>query len=228
MTEIRPPHYHGHRHRLRTRFIDAMGSGMADYEVLELLLQYAIPRRDVKPIAKALIARFGNIGSILGADIQDLTKVKGVGQNTAILLKVTQKIVSLGLQQDIKDTHVLSTWQKLIEYCTLYMGYADIEQFRVIFLNTRNRIILDELQTKGSIDETAIYPREIVKRCLELKAKSIVLVHNHPSGDATPSQSDILMTEKVKNACATMEIYVHDHIIISKENIVSFKTLGLL
>lgn len=228
MTEIHPPHYHGHRHRLRTRFIDAMGSGMADYEVLELLLQYAIPRRDVKPIAKALITRFGNIGSILGADIQDLTKVKGVGQNTAILLKVTQKIVSLGLQQDIKDTHVLSTWQKLIEYCTLYMGYADIEQFRVIFLNTRNRIILDELQTKGSIDETAIYPREIVKRCLELKAKSIVLVHNHPSGDATPSQSDILMTEKVKNACATMEIYVHDHIIISKENIVSFKTLGLL
>ncbi len=228
MTDTQKPHYYGHRQRLRHRFLDAMGDGLADYEILELLLQYAIPRRDVKPIAKSLIAQFGSIRGVMGASLTSLTKIDGIGENTAVLLKVAHKAVVLASKQEIQNTHILGTWDKVIEYCTLHMAYTDTEQFRVIFLNSRNRIIVDEVQTTGSINETAIYPREVVKRALELGAVSVIMVHNHPSGDATPSQADIDMTYQVKDACATVNIKVHDHIVISKENVASFKTLGIL
>ncbi len=228
MTDTKCPCYHGHRQRLRNRFIDAMGDGLADYEILELLLQYAIPRRDVKPIAKSLLAQFGSINAVMGASLGTLTKVDGIGQNTAVLLKVAHKAVTLSYKQTLQNMPILGSWDKMIEYCTLHMAYEETEQFRIIFLNSRNRIITDEVQTKGSINETAVYPREVVKRALELGAVAIIMVHNHPSGDATPSQADIDMTYKVQNACTPMGIHIHDHIIISKENIVSFKTLGIL
>lgn len=221
-------HYHGHRNRLKQRFTQGQGDGMQDYEILELVLTYAIPRQDVKPIAKALLKEFKTIPALIGADTYKLTKIKGVGMNTAILIKAIQRMAILGAKTELTKGHILNNWDKLIEYCTLHMGHSPIEEFRVVFLNTRNRVILDEVQTRGTINETGIYPREIVRRAIEIGASSIILVHNHPSGDATPSRADIEMTKQVQDTCNVLNIRLHDHIIIGKENVVSFKSLYLL
>lgn len=226
MTEKK--HYQGHRQRLKQRFLKDLGETVPDYEILEMVLTYAISRRDVKPIAKDLIKKFGDVSSVIGADINELTKVDGVGMETATLIKLLQKTASLAAKTEMKKGHILSTWDKLIEYCTIHMAHKSVEQFRVIFLDTRNKIICDEEQTKGSINQTSIYPREVAKRALDLNATAVILVHNHPSGDPSPSQADIDMTNAVNDALAPLGIKLHDHLIIGKENIISFKTTGLL
>ena len=221
-------YYQGHRERLRQRFVKDMGASMADYELLELVLMYSIYRKDVKPIAKSLLKEFGNISAVIGVDIEELMKVKGVGKETATLIKLLQTIAGLAAKTEMRKSHILSTWDKLIEYCTIHMAHKSIEQFRVIFLDTRNRIICDEEQTKGSVNQTSIYPREVAKRALSLNATAVILVHNHPSGDPKPSQADIDMTNKVDVVLQSLDIKLHDHLIIGKEDIISFKSAGLL
>ena len=218
----------GHRQRLRERFISDLGENMPDYEVIELLLMTSIARKDVKPIAKALLTEFGTVSGIFGADIDAIMAVDGVGQSTAVMFKLVQRATSIVLKQEIMNTNILNNWDKLIEYCMVYMAHSTVEQFRVIFLTSRNRIIADEEQSRGTINETSIYPREVIKRALSLNATAVILVHNHPSGNPSPSQEDIHMTHEVMEAGATLNIKVHDHIIIGKEDIVSFKTAGLI
>ena len=218
----------GHRERLRERFLKDLGASMPDYEIIELLLMAVIARRDVKPIAKDLLKTFGTVSGIFGASADDLMKVKGIGEQTAVLFKLIQRSTAIVTKSEIMNTNILNSWDKLIEYCTVYMAHSPVEQFRVIFLNSRNRIITDEEQTRGTVNETSIYPREVIKRALDLNAVAVILVHNHPSGNPTPSQADITMTHAVVEAGLPLNIRVHDHIIIGKEDIISFKTAGLL
>jgi DNA repair protein RadC len=220
--------HHGHRDRLRQRFL-AFGPGsVADYELLELLLFSAIPRKDVKPLAKQLIASFGGLAGIMGASVPELEKVKGLSENSAALLKVVHALAQRMLKEDIAQKPILASWQKVIDYCTVAMAEEKREQFRVLFLNRKNQLIADEVQQTGTVDHAPVYPREIVKRALELGATAMVLVHNHPSGDPTPSDSDIAMTEEIIRAAAVLDVMVHDHIIISRGGHSSFKSLGLL
>ncbi len=223
-----PDHRHGHRERLRERFVKGGESSMADYELLELLLFLAIPRKDVKPLAKDLIATFGSFSDVFNAPIQALTKVKGISETTAIMLKVVQASSHKMLQDQVINKNVISSWQALLDYCTAVMGIASKEQFRVLFLNKKNHLIADEVQQEGTIDHTPVYPREVIKRALELHATAIILVHNHPSGDPTPSQADIDMTNEIIQAGKTLGIIVHDHLIISRNNYTSFRNSGLL
>lgn len=221
-------HHHGHRDRLRARFLKTGVEGVADYEVLELLLFSAIPRKDVKPLAKDLIKTFGSFSSVMSAEPHELAKVKGVSDNTAVLIKTVQASMRLMLKEQLMDRPVLSSWQALLDYLHLSMAYEKNEHFRVLFLNRRNELILDEVQQEGTVDHTPVYPREIVKRALELGATAIILVHNHPSGDPEPSTSDIQMTREIVKAAAALEVTVHDHLIIARTGYSSFKSLGLL
>lgn len=222
------PLHAGHRDRLRERFLKTGGEGMPDYELLEMLLFAAIPRRDVKPLAKLLLNTFGGLAGVMGASLTDLQKVKGLSENSAMLLKVVQALNVRVLKTEIDKKPVLASWQKLIDYCHVAMAQEMREHFRVLFLNRKNQLIADEVQQIGTVDHTPAYPREIVKRALELGATAVILVHNHPSGDPTPSDSDIAMTEEIVRAAAALDILVHDHIIISQGGHVSFKSLGLL
>jgi DNA repair protein RadC len=222
------PHHHGHRDRLRERFFRNGAEQLADYEVLELLLFGVIPRQDTKPIAKALLAKFGTFGEVLAADREQLTTVPGIKEAAATLLKAVQASVQLALQTKVRDAHVISSWNDLVDYCTARMAYEPIEQFRVIYLDRKNKLIADEAQQKGTVDHTPVYPREVVKRALELDASALVMVHNHPSGDPTPSRADIDMTRKVKDAAAAVGITLHDHLVVSRGGHVSFRTQGLL
>lgn len=221
-------HRHGHRARLRERFVKGGSSAMADYELLELLLFTAIPRKDVKPLAKTLIKTFGSFGDVLNASIDQLSSVKGVSETTAATLKVVQACSHKLLQEQVINKNVISSWQALLDYCTAVMGVAHKEQFRILFLNKKNHLIADEVQQEGTIDHTPVYPREVIKRALELHATAIILVHNHPSGDPTPSQADIDMTNAIVSAGKTLGITVHDHIIIARNDYTSFKKSGLL
>ena len=221
-------HHDGHRDRLRQRFLKSGGESVADYELLELLLFSAIPRRDVKPLAKQLISQFGGLPGVMAADAQDLQKVKGISENTAVLLKVVQALSRKMLQADVHKKPVLSAWKQLIDYCHVSMAHEKREQLRILFLNRKNQLLADEVQQVGTVDHAPVYPREIVRRALELGATAIILVHNHPSGDPSPSDSDILMTEEVIRAASALGILVHDHIIISKSGHASFKSLGIL
>lgn len=218
----------GHRDRLRQRFIKSSFTGLADYELLELLLFAAIPRRDVKPIAKQLLAKFESLAGVFGADISDLQKIKGVSLNVATQIKLVQAIHRRTLFEEIEDKPMLGSWQKLIDYCYVSMAHEKREHFRVVFLNRKNQLIGDEVQQVGTVDHAPVYPREIVRRALELGATAIILVHNHPSGDPEPSDSDIMMTQEIIRAAAALSIEVHDHIIISQSGHISFKSLGLL
>lgn len=218
----------GHRDRLRQRFIKSGPGAFEDYELLEMVLFSAIPRRDVKPLAKTLLKKFGSMNSVFGADVKDLQKVKGLSENSAVLIKSIHALVLRMLLEDVKNKPVLSSWQKLIDYCYVSMANEKREQFRVIFLNRRNQIIADEVQQVGTIDHAPVYPREIIKRALDLGASALILVHNHPSGDPEPSDSDIAMTAEIIRAGKALEVMVHDHLIISKNGHVSFKALGIL
>lgn len=217
----------GHRGRLRERFLKARGD-LADYELIELLLFAAMPRRDVKPIAKALLKRFGSFAGVLNADLKSLTEISGIGDTAAVsLLAVREAAVRL-LQDDVLNQPILSNWQSLMDYLRASMAHGKKEQFRILFLNRKNVLIADELQQEGTVDHTPVYPREVIKRALDLGASALILVHNHPSGDPTPSQADIEMTRDLQSAGEKLGIQLHDHIVVSKSGNNSFKTLGLL
>ncbi len=223
------PHYHGHRQRLRERFLATDGEGMPDYELLELLLAAAIPRQDVKPLAKALIDKFGGFAGVLTATPAALTKVPGLGEAAAVSLKVVQAAARRLARQQAREGDVLSSWDKLLDYVRIAMGHEPVEQLRLLFLDRKNRLIADEVQQRGTVDHTPLYPREVVKRALELGASALILVHNHPWGDPTPSKDDIAMTRELKAAAEHLGIVLHDHVVIGRGgDYRSFRTERLL
>ncbi len=227
-TKSEEPHYHGHRDRLRARFLENGPEALQDYELLELVLFMAIPRRDVKPLAKTLLARFGDLPSLLGASAEELMKVDGVSENTAIALKAITATAHRMMKRELLLKPVMSSWDKLMDYCMTTMAHETREHFRVLFLNRKNQLIADEIQHSGTVDQTAAYPREIFKRALDLGATALILVHNHPSGEAKPSQADIDMTRQIVRAGEPFGIVIHDHVIVSRGGTSSFKSLGLL
>jgi DNA repair protein RadC len=223
-----PPHYHGHRDRLRARFAEAGGDALPDYELLELVLFRSLPRRDVKPIAKELIRRFGTFAEVLSAPPGRLMETDGVGESVVADLKVIEAAGRRLAKGAVAKRPVLSSWSAVIDYCRAAMAFADKEQFRLLFLDKRNALIADEVQQSGTIDHTPVYPREVVKRALELSASALILVHNHPSGDPTPSAADIKMTREIAEVAKPLGIVIHDHIIVGREGHASFKGLRLI
>ncbi len=222
------PHYHGHRDRLRERFLTGGPEALADYEMLELVLFMAIPRRDTKPLAKELLTRFKNFPGVLNAPVAELQKIDGLSDNSITALKAVQASAHRMMKLEILGRPVLNNWQRLIDYCAATMAHETRESFRVLFMNKKNELMADEIQHTGTVDHTPAYPREIIKRALELGATAIILCHNHPSGDSTPSQADIDMTNAVIAAGAPLKIIIHDHIVVSKNGTNSFKTMGLI
>lgn len=222
------PHYHGHRGRLRARFMEGGVDALPDYELLELLLFHAIPQGDQKPLAKELLARFGSLPAVLAATPERLKQIKGVGDRVVQELKIAQAIGIRIAKRETQDRDVISSWDSLISYCRAAMAHETIEQFRVLFLDRKNRLIRDEVQHKGTVDHAPAYPREIVKRALELDSSAIILVHNHPTGDPTPSRADIEMTKEIASAAKPLRITVHDHVVIGKNGHASFRALGLM
>jgi DNA repair protein RadC len=222
------PHYTGHRQRLRERLLKSGAGALPDYKLLELVLFAALPRQNIKPLTKELIEHFGSFAEVIAAEPSTLKIVTGVGDAVLGTLK-TVEAASLSLaQQNVLDKHVLSDWQALLDYLRASMAYAMNDQFRVLFLNKKNILIADEVQQKGTVDHTAVYPREIIKRTLEVGATAVIMVHNHPSGDPTPSGADIQMTLEVKDAGEKMGIVPHDHVIIARDCAESFKARGLI
>jgi len=228
MSVDKKPHYTGHRKRLRERFLKAGADALADYEMLELVLFMAQPRGDMKPVAKALLAKFGSYANVISAEPAALRTVDGVGDAAIAALKTVRDAAIRLSRDELIDRPVLSSWQSLLDYCRATMGHAKKEQFRVFYLNRRNVLIADEVQQEGTIDHTPVYPREVVKRALDLSASAIIMAHNHPSGDPTPSQGDIAMTKEVKEAGEKLGITLHDHIVVGRNGTSSFKSLGLL
>jgi len=223
------PDYLGHRQRLRDRFLNGGdGSSLQDYELLELLLAQAQKRIDTKPIAKALIKRFGSFAGVMAAKPERLQEVDGVGPAAAVIIKVVQACALRMAQQDIVKRDVIGSWKKLLDYLRMAMAEQKTEQFRLLFLDNKNALIADEEQQRGTVNHTPVYPREVVKRALELGASALILVHNHPSGDPTPSQDDIAMTKEVAAAADKLGISVHDHIIIGRKGHASLRSLGYL
>jgi DNA repair protein RadC len=221
------PHYHGHRERLKERFRKAADS-LQDYEFLELLLFPVRPRIDTKPLAKQLLERFGNFSEVLGAPESQLLEVEGVGEAVVHYLKMVKAAAERFRKSEMVQRPALDSWKSVIDYCMAAMAYEPIEQFRILFLNKRNQLIADEVQQRGTVDHTPVYPREVVKRALELSSTAIILVHNHPSGDPTPSNADIQMTKQVVEIAKPLGILVHDHIIVGKGGHASFRGLRLI
>jgi len=222
------PHYHGHRERLRARFLKGGSDALADYELLELVLFRAIQRRDLKPLAKNLIKQFGSFAEVVSAPIERLKSIKGLGDAAITELKIVEAAAHQLARGQVQNRPVLSSWSNVLDYCRTAMAFAHKEQLRVLFLDKRNRLIADELQQEGTVDHTPVYPREVVKRALELSATAIVLVHNHPSGDPTPSQADIQMTKEIAMVAQPLGISVHDHLIVGKDGHASLKGLRLI
>ncbi|MBI3701154.1 MAG: DNA repair protein RadC [Afipia sp.] len=222
------PHYHGHRERLRDRFRDAGADALSDYELLEMVLFRALPRRDVKPLAKSLIAKFGSFAETVHAPETLLKEISGLGDSAITEIKLIAATASRVAKGQVKQKTVLSSWSSVIDYCRASMAFADKEQFRILFLDKRNQLIADELQQVGTIDHTPVYPREVVKRALELSATAIILVHNHPSGDPTPSTADIQMTKSIIAIAMPLGIAVHDHVIVGKNGHASLKGMRLM
>ncbi|WP_068086401.1 RadC family protein [Polycladidibacter stylochi] len=221
-------HYHGHRQRLRERFLQQGAESFQPYELLELQLFACIKQGDTKPLAKKLIKHFGSYTKVLAAPQKRLMEVDGCGPATALFLKQLQASAVLYAKQSIDDKTLLSSWSAVINYLRAAMAHNDKEQFRILFLDKKNHLIADEMQQEGTIDHTPVYPREVAKRALELAATAIILVHNHPSGDPTPSRQDIEMTHKIQNALSPLNIVLHDHIIISRASHASFKGLNII
>jgi DNA repair protein RadC len=222
------PHYHGHRERLRERFRGAGADALSDYELLEMVLFRALPRRDVKPLAKSLIGRFGSFAEAVHAPEARLREVSGLGDAAITEIKLIAAASSRVARGQLKQRTLLSSWGSVIEYCRTAMAFADKEQFRILFLDKRNQLIADEVQQVGTVDHTPVYPREVVKRALELSATAIIMVHNHPSGDPTPSQADIRMTKAIVDIAGPLGIAVHDHIIVGKNGHASLKGMKLI
>jgi DNA repair protein RadC len=225
--DTQTPHYHGHRDRLRARFNETAGEGMPDYELLEILLFSAIPRRDVKPLAKDLLARFGDLSGVLSAPVGQLTEA-GLGDNATTLLKVLYTAAGRLTRQRLSDKPVMGCWEDVLTYCHTTMAFEGKEQFRLLFLDSKNKLIRDEVQQRGTVNHTPVYPREVVKRALDLNATAVILVHNHPSGDPKPSADDIQMTQQVQNALRGVGIVLHDHVIIGASGHYSFRGHALL
>ncbi len=226
--ESQRAHYHGHRDRLRERFVANGSESMADYELLELILFRLLPRRDTKPIAKALIDRFGSFSEVLGAPHQLLCETDGLGPTAVTDLKVILAAAQRFARDDIKDRPLLGSWAELIDYCRSQMAFEDKEQFRILFLDKKNMLIADEVQQVGTVDHTPVYTREVIKRSLELSATALILVHNHPSGDPSPSSADIRMTKAIIDIAQPLGITIHDHVIIGREGHVSLRARKLL
>jgi DNA repair protein RadC len=223
-----PSYIANHRQRLRDRFLEGGASAMPDYEILELVLFRAIPRQDVKPLAHKLLETFGDFNGVLSAPIPRLKEVKGVGDAIVLELKIIEAAAHRLARSRVLQRPILSSWDALIDYCHTAMAHRETEQFRVLYLDTKNTLIADEEQAKGTVNHVPVYPREVVKRALETNASALILVHNHPSGDPTPSQSDIEMTAKVKAAAEALGLTLHDHIIIGKSTELSFRSEGYL
>jgi len=222
------PHYVGHRDRLRERFLMGAADTLPDYELMELVLFAAIPRRDVKPLAKALLARFGSFADVIAAPRERLLEIDGIGEGVVTQLKVIEAAALRLSKTRLLGRPALSSWAALLDYCAAAMARSPREEFRVLFLDRKNILIADEVQSAGTIDHTPVYPREIVKRALELAASAMILVHNHPSGDPTPSRADIEMTRQIQDAAKPLGISVHDHLVVGRSGHASFKSLGLL
>lgn len=223
-----PSYMRDHRKRLRDRFLAGGASAVPDYELLELVLFRAIPRQDVKPLARSLIDTFGDFNRVLSASLSQLTQVEGVGNAVAVELKIVEAAAHRLARAKVMQRHVVSSWGALLDYCHTTMSHRDTEQFRILFLDTKNALIADEEQARGTLDHVPVYPREVVRRALELNAASLILVHNHPSGDPTPSTADIEMTKKIIAAANALDVTVHDHLIIGKSCEISFRAQGLL
>jgi DNA repair protein RadC len=224
----RKPHYHGHRERLRERFYAAGPDALSDYELLEMALFPALPRRDTKPLAKELLSKFGSFAEVIHAPVARLREIDGIGDASINQLKLIAAAASRVAKGEVKRRTALSSWNDVIDYCRSSMAFADKEQFRLLFLDKRNQLIADEVQQTGTVDHTPVYPREVIKRALELSATALILVHNHPSGDPTPSQADIQMTKAIVDIAKPLGIAVHDHIIVGKNGHTSLKGMRLI
>ena len=223
-----PDHRSGHRQRLKERFVSAGPEALPDYELLELVLFNAIARRDTKPVAKRLIERFGSFAEAINAPPERLKEVKGIGDAAVLQLKLVRAAALRLMQGGIMQRPVLTSWTAVLDYCRAAMGFEAREQFRILFLDKKNRLIADEVQQRGTVDHTPVYVREVVKRALELSASAIILVHNHPSGDPTPSRADIDMTRQIVDAARPLGVTIHDHIIVGRQGHASFKALKLI
>ena len=223
-----PPHFHNHRFRLRQRFLEAGAASLADYEMLELVLFRAIPRRDVKPLAKQLLARFNDFNGVISAPPARLRDVAGIGEAVVCELKVVEAAAHRLARARVINRPAISSWAALMDYCKATMAHRETEQFRILFLDRKNVLIADEAQGKGTVDHVPVYPREVVKRALELNASALILVHNHPSGDPSPSQADITMTRQIEAAAKAVGLVIHDHVVIGRARDASFRALGLI
>ena len=222
------PHHVGHRERLRHRAIAGGLGALPDYELLELFLFRSIPKKDVKPLAKQLLARFGSLSGVLGATPEELRTVTGVGEVVALDLKLLQEAALRSGREQVARRPVISSWSALLAYVKTALAHESREQFRVLFLDKKNQLIADEVMNRGTVDHAPVYPREVVRRALELSASAVILVHNHPSGDPTPSSADVDMTCQVVDAARSLRIAVHDHLVVGRDGVASFKALGLM
>jgi DNA repair protein RadC len=222
------PHYHGHRERLRTRFREAGAQALSDYELLELVLFRALPQRDVKPLAKELIEKFGSFGEVIAAPEERLKEVKGLGDSAVTDLKIMQAVAGRMTKGAVKKRDMLSSWPAVLDYCRTNLAFDDRENLHILFLDKRNHLIRGETQQRGTVDHTPVYPREVIKRALELQATALILVHNHPSGDPTPSRADIQMTKAIIDIAQPLGIAVHDHVIVGKDGHASLRGMKLI
>jgi DNA repair protein RadC len=222
------PHYHGHRERLRERAAAAGLGALPDYELLELALFRSIPRGDVKPLAKQLVGRFGSLAGVLGAGPEALKTVRGVGEAVALDLSLLHELAVRAVRDQVARRPVISSWSALLAYVKAALAHEPREQVRVLFLDKKNQLIADEVTGQGTVDHAPVYPRELMRRALELSASSLILVHNHPSGDPTPSQADVAITRQIIDAGKGLRIAVHDHLVVGRDGVASFKALGLI
>jgi DNA repair protein RadC len=221
------PHYFGHRERLRQRLVDAGAENLPDYELLEVILFASNPRGDVKPLAKQLLDHFGGFAAVISAEPDDLAAA-GLGLAGIAAVKSVREAALRLMHAELKDRPVVGSWDKLIDYCSAHIAHGKVEEFHILFLDRKNVLLRHERQQKGTVDHTPVYPREVVKRALELEASALILVHNHPSGDPTPSRADIAVTQDIKKAGAALGVTVHDHVIIGRNRHVSLRDLGLI
>ena len=228
MPDDAKPHWQGHRERLRGKLLARGPGALDDYELLETLLFAFIPRRDVRPVAKALLARFGSLSAVLAAEPKALTGVKGIGETAAAYLRASYELHLRTQREEIAGRPAISSWNALLSYVRTALQHETREQFRVLFLDRKNQLIADEVMGHGTVDHAPVYPREIARRALELSASALILVHNHPSGDTTPSRADIDMTREIIDALTPLEVTVHDHLIAGTGGVASFKSAGLI
>ncbi|MEL6607350.1 MAG: DNA repair protein RadC [Pseudomonadota bacterium] len=227
-SDATPSYLKDHRTRLRTRFMEGGSAAMPDYELLELVLFRAIPRRDVKPLARHLLDHFGDFNRVIAADADRLRTISGVGESVVVELKLIAAAAQRLARARVMQRPILSSWDQLIDYCHTAMAHRATEQFRILYLDRKNVLIADEEQAQGTVDHVPVYPREVVKRALELNASALILVHNHPSGDPTPSEADITMTNRILAAAQALDLVIHDHIIVGQSRELSFRAEGLI